>query len=246
MQSVNIEEISLEFTSIAPSFFIWKGLCWKQKNMSEQNPPSPQQKHPDFHLLQIVSQEAGVEFLRNYLSVCVCVCVEDRFIFLTCKASHLELARNTQQINKPSHFKRKLSDVDVWFFFHHHCSHLSWKTAFDVSSIIDSPSIRRACLNTAELLPCAMESGRLLKEWRRAILPRLYSFFPLDALTSSLHQVWVSLIPLFLYLQCPPPSAPPGILIHCENKRFPSPRVWSTVKKPCSRAKAPLWSRHVV
>ncbi len=74
MQSVNIEEISLEFTSIAPSFFIWKGLCWKQKNMSEQNPPSPQQKHPDFHLLQIVSQEAGVEFLRNYLSVCVCVC----------------------------------------------------------------------------------------------------------------------------------------------------------------------------
>ncbi len=219
MQSVNIEEISLEFTSIAPSFFIWKGLCWKQKNMSEQNPPSPQQKHPDFHLLQIVSQEAGVEFLRNYLSVCVCV--EDRFIFLTCKASHLELARNTQQINKPSHFKRKLSDVDVWFFFHHHCSHLSWKTAFDVSSIIDSPSIRHACLNTAELLPCAMESGRLLKEWRRAILPRLYSFFPLDALTSSLHQVWVSLIPLFLYLQCPLPPHPLVFWFTVRTSAFP-------------------------
>ncbi len=199
-----------------------KGPLLKTKKYARtEPPPPPQQKHPDFHLLQIVSQEAGVEFLRNYLSVCVCVCVEDRFIFLTCKASHLELARNTQQINKPSHFKRKLSDVDVWFFFHHHCSHLSWKTAFDVSSIIDSPSIRRACLNTAELLPCAMESGRLLKEWRRAILPRLYSFFPLDALTSSLHQVWVSLIPLFLYLQCPHPPHPLVFWFTVRTSAFP-------------------------
>ncbi len=176
----------------------------------------------------------------------MCVCVEDRFLFLTCKASHLELDRNTQQINKPSHFKRKLSDVDVWFFFHHHCSHLSWKAAFDVSSIIDSPSIHRSCLNTAELLPCAMESGRLLKGWRRAILPRLYSFFSSGCFDLFFAPGVGFLDPPFLYLQCPHPPHPLVWMIHCENKRFPSPRVWSTVKKPCSRAKAPLWSRHVV
>ncbi len=221
MQSVNIEEISLEFTSIAPSFFIWKGLCWKQKNMSEQNPPPPPPTKTSGLPLITDRESRGRCRVFEKLFERVCVCVEDRFIFLTCKASHLELARNTQQINKPSHFKRKLSDVDVWFFFHHHCSHLSWKTAFDVSSIIDSPSIRRACLNTAELLPCAMESGRLLKEWRRAILPRLYSFFPLDALTSSLHQVWVSLIPLFLYLQCPLPPHPLVFWFTVRTSAFP-------------------------
>lgn len=142
MQSVNIEEISLEFTSIAPSFFIWKGLCWKQKNMSEKNPP----KHPDFHLLQILSQEAGVECFEKLFE---CVCVEDRFLFLTCKASHLELTRNTQQINKPSHFKRKLSDVDVWFFFSSSLFSLimkgSFQCQFDNRQPVYSPCVLKYC-----------------------------------------------------------------------------------------------------
>ncbi len=175
----------------------------------------------------------------------MCVCVEDRFLFLTCKASHLELDRNTQQINKPSHFKRKLSDVDVWFFFHHHCSHLSWKAAFDVSSIIDSPSIHRSCLNTAELLPCAMESGRLLKGWRRAILPRLYSFFSSGCFDLFFAPGVGFLDPPLPLFAVPPPSAPPGMndslreqalslpksVEHCEKAMQQSQS--STLISPC-------------
>lgn len=96
-------------------------------------------------------------------------------------------------------------------FFHHHCSHLSWKAAFNVSSIIDSPSIRRACLNTAELLPCAMESGRLFQEWHRAILPCLYSFFSSGCFDLFFAPGVGFLYPPFPLFVVPPPSAPPGM-----------------------------------
>lgn len=78
-------------------------------------------KHLDFHLIQFLKHEAGVECFDN-LPECACL-----------TGSDLKLV----PINKPSHFKPKISEM----FYHHHCSDLSWKAVFSVSFLIDSLSL---------------------------------------------------------------------------------------------------------
>lgn len=123
----------------------------------------------------ITNLESGGRCRVFWEIICVCVCVWDGFLFLTCKASHLELTRNTQQINKPSHFKRKVSDVDVWFFFSSSLFSLimkgSFQCQFDNRQPVYSPCVLKYCR------VAAVRDGRLFKEWHGAILPCLYSFF---------------------------------------------------------------------